>query len=228
MNDFKNKLDSVNINEIKDFLLSLTKPCYESELLKIAFKELNILNTDSLTLYQNHFVLFHILHILKSEFEKTGKYLHIHFMRTFLLDYPEKNRCRLYNDKLSVFCGSACVKNRFYCDFHFEKIKDNQIDSISEKYFYLDESNFFKLNKETIEPFLNGTWEILKNYDEYKNSFKILDLPESTTLDVIKKRFKYLAKKFHPDKGNAIEDKFKEINNAYQLLMKIIPNKKIF
>jgi hypothetical protein len=228
MDDFRYKLISVNVEEIKVFLLSLKKPCYESEMLKIAFKDINILNIDSLALYQNHFILFHILHLLKAEFEKKNKYLHIHFMRTFLLDYPEEKKCRFYNDKLFNFCNAECNKNKFYCDFHFDKIKDNQIDSISEKYFYLDESNYSKLNKDTIEPFLNGTWEILKNYDDYKNSFKILDLPESADLDTIKKRFKYLAKEFHPDKGNAVEDKFKEINNAYQLLMKIIPNKKIF
>jgi len=78
----------------------------------------------------------------------------------------------------------------------------------------------------TIDSFLSGTWEILANYDEYKKSFDILDLPETATLPEIKKKFKILAKKYHPDKGSNIENKFKEINNAYQLLLRIIPNKK--
>ena len=226
MNNFDNILNNININEIKKFLLSLKKPCYESELLKIAFKDIDILNTDSLSLYQSHFVLFHILHKLKIEFEKDNKYLHVHFMRIFLLDYPEKFKCRFYDEKLSDFCKDSCNKNDYYCNFHFNKISDNQLELISDRYFYLDQSNFCKLDMNTIDSFLSGTWEILANYDEYKKSFDILDLPETATLPEIKKRFKFLAKKYHPDKGSNIENKFKEINNAYQLLLRIIPNKK--
>ena len=231
MDEFEKILNQINIDKLKIFLSSLKESCYESSLLKIAFQNENIIKEDSLSLYQNHFVLFHILYKLQEEYQDKGKYLHIHFMRTFLLDYPDNGKCRFYNEDSSNFCMAPSDNNN-YCNFHFNKIGNNKIEIASQKYFYLDKKNFYKLNKETAEAFVNGTWQILSHYDEYKKSFKILNLPESATIDTIKKRFKYLAKKYHPDcaiKNDIISikhEKFNQINNAYTLLLKMIPFKK--
>lgn len=223
MDEFSEKISQINIPVLKEFVDSIKKPCYESELLKLIFKDIDIVNDDALTLYQNHFVLFHVLYKLQEEYQKENKYLHIHFMRTFLSDYPGDGKCRFYNDSLSLFCNEQCSRNAFYCESHIKIIGDRQIDLLSEKYFYLDIDNYFKLNKETAEAFVSGAWEILHNYEEYKKSFRILELPESSDYATIKKRFKYLAKIHHPDIGGNIDDKFKEINNAYQFLIKVMP-----
>jgi hypothetical protein len=221
MNKFELLLKKADIDELKKFLISSKKSCYESKLLKITFKNLDILNCDSLSLFQNHFVLFHILYRLQNYFQNENKFLYIHFMRTILLNYPEKSRCRFFNEKTLSFCNAITNTNKDYCDFHFQKIGDNKIEELSSKYFYLDKENFFKLNKKTAEKFINGTWEILSNYDNYKNSYKILDLPESASIETIKKRFRTLAKKYHPDHNKKISKEFNEINNAYQFLLKM-------
>ncbi len=221
MEQFEALLNSINIEELKSFISSLKKPCYESELLRLAFKNIDIINCDSLILYQNHFILFHTLFKLQEQYQKENKYLYVHFMRTFLLDYPEKDECRFFNEKTLTFCKSSCEKNKYYCDFHYKKIGENNLEELSLKYFYLDKNNYYKLNKETAEAFLNGTWQILSKYEDYKNSFKILDLPETANLDTIKKRYRYLAKRYHPDSGNTINKEFNEINNAYQFLIKL-------
>jgi hypothetical protein len=222
MNDFQNKLDSIDKNKIKDFLLSLKKPCYESELLRLAFNCKDISGTSSLELYQNHFVLFYFLYKLQEEFYRENKYLHVHFMRTFVIDYPVIGKCRFYNENQGSFCMTDCETKNSYCDFHLKQI-ENEIDNLSIKYFYLDENNFSNLNKETAEQFINGSWEVLTNYNEYKKSFEILKLPESADISLIKKQFKILAKKYHPDHGEENHYKFNEINRAYRFLMKIIP-----
>lgn len=224
--EFDKELEKINIQELKDHLFKLKKPCYESELLKVIFKGINIISLDSLTLFRYHFILFHLLYRLQDEFYKDNMYLHVHFMRTFLLPYPEKNRCHYYDEFNGYFCNEI-TDNNTYCAFHRKIVGEKDIEKAPIKYYYLDKSNYFKLDKKNIDDLLNGTWKIITQYDEYKKSFEILDLPETADLKIIKTRYKYLAKKYHPDITKNKEDgkKFIEINNAYKFLLSILEKK---
>ena len=56
---------------------------------------------------------------------------------------------------------------------------------------------------------------------EYKDYYKVLGVERSATQDAIKKAYRKLAVKYHPDKNpgdKAAEEKFKEISEAYQVL----------
>lgn len=48
--------------------------------------------------------------------------------------------------------------------------------------------------------------------------YKTLDVDKNASQDEIKKAFRKLAHKYHPDKEGGDEEKFKEINAAYQIL----------
>lgn len=51
-----------------------------------------------------------------------------------------------------------------------------------------------------------------------KDYYKILGVEKQSSIDDIKKAFRKLAHKFHPDKKTGDEAKFKEVNEAYQVL----------
>lgn len=64
---------------------------------------------------------------------------------------------------------------------------------------------------------------------EYKDYYKVLGVERSATQDEIKKAFRKLAVKYHPDKNpgdKVAEEKFKEITEAYEVLGKEDSRKK--
>ncbi|MBF0449261.1 MAG: DnaJ domain-containing protein [Candidatus Magnetomorum sp.] len=220
---FEKHLACVPSAEIKSYLISTTEPCYESTLLRIAFPDIDIVRCNTLELYQHHFVLFHLLYQLQEVFAEKGQYLHVHFMRTQVLDYPEIGHCCYFDEIYQRFCNETCDPTSGYCDFHRRLVGETELDSLSIRYFYMDISNYYKLDEKTAELFVKGTWEILANYDLYKESFALLGISETNDLSRIKKCYRKLAKEHHPDRGAESLENFYKINNAYQLLMRIIP-----
>lgn len=226
METFTARVQRIDRERLRAYLQTLQSPCYESQLLRIVFPELEIAQASPLVLYQHHFLLFHVLYQLQDQFYKENQYLYVHFMRTMLLPYPNPGQCRFFNEDLVSFCQTACLSGSAYCLFHAKQLGDTALDELSLKYFYADARNFERFDEDTAAAFIEGTWEILAHYEKYQQCFQILDIPETTDLISIKKTFKRLAKQYHPDRGAGSHEKFVEINNAYQFLLHVVPGMK--
>ena len=51
-----------------------------------------------------------------------------------------------------------------------------------------------------------------------KDYYKILGLEKNASEEEIKKAYRRLAHQYHPDKNGGDEQKFKDVNEAYQVL----------
>ncbi len=57
---------------------------------------------------------------------------------------------------------------------------------------------------------------------EFKDYYQILDVPPSADIETIKRQYRKLARKYHPDvnpNDKSAEEKFKEISEAYEVLV---------
>src|SRR3989338_2039100 len=52
-----------------------------------------------------------------------------------------------------------------------------------------------------------------------QNYYDILGVPKNASKEDIKNAYRKLAHKYHPDKSGGNENKFKEVNEAYQILI---------
>tara|TARA_R110000868_G_scaffold242191_3_gene497698 strand:- start:855 stop:1592 length:738 start_codon:yes stop_codon:yes gene_type:complete len=65
-------------------------------------------------------------------------------------------------------------------------------------------------------------------FNSSDNAYKILEIDKTATIDDIKKAYRTMAKKYHPDKvihlgkehQNGAEEKFRQVQNAYEQLQK--------
>ena len=103
-----------------------------------------------------------------------------------------------------------------YIDQYGDKISDEEIEKLREI------AGYFRVNQHDFESIMAM---FIKSTD---NSYKILEIEKTATDDEVKKAYRNMAKKYHPDRlvteNEAIrkgaEEKFKEVQKAYETIQK--------
>ena len=137
---------------------------------------------------------------------------------------------KIYNKRWNYFAGKT--QSEIY-DFQkndqlesrptrpFSKAKQSGIKFEFEHYFDASRINFKKRDNKS------DSFEDKFLSSEIKTSLEILGISEKISKISVKKRYKELVKKYHPDLNKNFidkEKKIREINKAYKTLMKYIEN----
>jgi hypothetical protein len=90
---------------------------------------------------------------------------------------------------------------------HYDPLKD----------YYLDISHYFETSEHDVNELLNSFWKKYLAQDDKQDALNTLKLPENSSYTTIKKQYRLLAQKHHPDKGGCGKH-FAKINAAKSIL----------
>jgi len=163
-----------------------------------------------------HFALFHRLYELQEEYRREEVYLYVHFMRTTRLPFPGDGACGFFLEERLDFCRRPARDG--YCPEHHAIIADAGLDRVSARYYYLDPANYDTLARIGTARLLDQTAEALLQYDDIRRAYHVLGVSPEDSHQLIKRKFRDLARDCHPDMAQGNAARFTRINNAYHLI----------
>ncbi len=150
-------------------------------------------------LFQLHFLLFHVLYRLKEKWIKNGI--------GELLISPLKIELKYNNELMNIADINSVGGNSI-----------SGIDKLAEYYLNLD--HLTETSIQEIDQLILGFWKALYQPTAHHDALTILKLSPPVVYNDIKKQYKRLASKYHPDKGGSTE-KAQQINQAMATLSNI-------
>lgn len=123
------------------------------------------------------------------------------------------------------------VEDGFYLevstlDIHLESLRNNKKESLDQaissqplRDYYLDWTHFSDTTKEEVQALLDGVWQDYISDFEQNEAYTALGLETDASFAMIRKTYRKLAGRYHPDKGGDPEV-FMEIREAYEVLRK--------
>lgn len=143
--------------------------------------------SDTLSLFQTHFLLFHHLYRLQERLwtEKKGR-LEIHCLKIILRPWQG---------------GNPALPEA-----------DDPLES-----YYLDLKNLADTRREDVEALLTAFWNRFVGQEELIDAFQTLGLETAADYPTVKRRYRELAMRHHPDRGGDT-DTLQAINAAMAVL----------
>lgn len=144
-------------------------------------------------LFSAHFLCMHALYHLKKQFEKEQEFtLLIQSVRVERITFPTHQK----QDKSSQ---------------NFLQTSDPL------EAYYLNPKHYFETQESDINDMLKSFWHKYLAQDQKQEALNILNLPPEADAEMIKKQYKRLAQKYHPDKGGCA-DMFNKVQEAKTIL----------
>lgn len=147
---------------------------------------------EELSLFQTHFFLFHVLYRLQEVLREQQRY------------------------ELAIFC----LEIRLWPYRSLNAKIDELVEADPLREYYLNLDNLNGTDAAEVRRMLEGFYLRLEAYEQRSKAYHILGLDESSGLAAVRRRYRSLVKKYHPDHGGDRE-KFQEVEQAMQLLSRL-------
>ena len=185
-------------NPFKSAILSqiMARPAglSEYELVECLPKNHPLLNAEDeethLILFRKHFLVMNALYQLQGELFERGRYLAISPLEIRLEPAGNSGMASLPSD------GAAAA------------LRD----------YYLDWSQFDQTDGAEVNDMLTRFWGRYLAIDKRLEALEILDLPADAAWETVKRTYRQLAAKHHPDKGGDVA-RFRAVREAYEVLL---------
>jgi curved DNA-binding protein CbpA len=155
--------------------------------------------SNSLSMFRCHFLIFNALYRLQ---------LKTHVHQTYSLNISSVKIT--VTDYLAKYLENQPQKNQQ--QNHPTEHRNNALS-----YFYLDINHVMKATEQDINRLLEQFWNSYFNNDQKQNALKVLGLCEPIDFVTIKKQYRRLAMKHHPDRGGDANQLI-EVHQAMQCL----------
>jgi hypothetical protein len=206
----------IDLQELLYFLSDRPSPILETELLKYFFPEVS-LDFNQFDFFKAHFLLHHHLYLLKDELAmKQENLLFIQLSSIYLFKYPQGGLCRYFFNDSKNFCLNSTYDNS-YCPTHNNHNSELKPDGL--RSYYLNIKNLEDMEENDWQRMNRSMNFLTHNTQEISQSLEILGVSMDVTLERLKKRYRYLSHKYHPDKQGNSND-FYRIKQSYLCLKK--------
>ena len=124
----------------------------------------------------------------------------------------QEDEVRLYISPLQIHLEAVAeVENS-----HSSEVEDGAEAKLAA--YYLDWDEYDNTDAEDVAALLKGFYNKLFNHDDTEKALKLLGIKENSTKLEIKRAYRLLVKKAHPDKGGDAK-KFIKLRKAYEHLI---------
>ena len=186
--------------------LDKKNPCTEHEIISklkmdqiSPFDQLNIQNSKDL--FCAHFLTMHALYQLQNEYlSKQQHCLDIHSIKI---------------ERHPYYSNTALTKSTTENELSENIAPPTQHDPLKD--YYLDISHYFETSENEVNELLNSFWKKYLAQDDKQQALTTLELPANSSYNTIKRQYRLLAQKHHPDKGGCGKY-FAKINAAKSIL----------